>query len=353
MKRAILALIFVATAGYGATKQANSISASKITVPSGAGIAGLNVTQNDTSSSSSHGVVVTSTGTGNAIKIITNGVPSNGLQNATGGAINVRMNGISEGIVIYSSITDSQAGSSFLFIKNDAPLYNDPLIWIKDVGAQSNPVFRADSAAPDIEIVNTSTDNAVGLGKWEPIAMANTGVNLQINSRAFSNGTFERVAEWQPRSKGVALALYPTNLGEDSNPTPTTTGKLLFYTTDTARQVGIRGPMATTASWYWTLPATFNNAGNVMYQSSDGPDRNLSFTSGGFNGNMLVKQNNDPVWGTAEVSTATIAGLAAITPTRVGQMYYCTDCSNTAVCVSTATTLGGFSRIAGRTLACN
>lgn len=54
-----------------------------------------------------------------------------------------------------------------------------------------------------------------------------------------------------------------------------------------------------------------------------------------------------------QLFSRTIAQIAAITPTVVGQEYYCNNCSNTATCISTGTTIGGFGRGSSRTTACN
>lgn len=262
----------------------------------------MSITSTDASNGPA-GLIVTSTGVGNTLSIISNGTPSGGLQNATGGAVNIKMNGIHEGLVVYSSTTDSQAGSSFVLLKNDAPLYNDPILWIEDAGHESNPAIRIDSHAPDMEWVNESTDTANGMGKWEQ-AIPYQGTQFQVNSRAYDNSTFERVAEWRMRQKGGGLAIYPAVAGENGNPTATsTTGKLIWLTTDSVREIGIRGPTAASASWYWTLPSTFNNAGEVMYQASNGPDRNLAFTTGTSAGKFLQSNGTSaPTWETVSAS---------------------------------------------------
>lgn len=61
--------------------------------------------------------------------------------------------------------------------------------------------------------------------------------------------------------------------------------------------------------------------------------------------------------GTATIATgftsAALATLQATTPTALGQVYYCNNCTTTAVCISTGTTAAGmFSSFASRTTAC-
>lgn len=54
-----------------------------------------------------------------------------------------------------------------------------------------------------------------------------------------------------------------------------------------------------------------------------------------------------------QLTSQTKAQLAVTTPKKAGQEYYCSDCSTVAVCISTGTTLGGFSLITNKGSACN
>lgn len=49
----------------------------------------------------------------------------------------------------------------------------------------------------------------------------------------------------------------------------------------------------------------------------------------------------------------TLAQLKTVTPTLSGQAYYCSDCATTPVCISTGTTIFGFSSFANKATACN
>lgn len=51
----------------------------------------------------------------------------------------------------------------------------------------------------------------------------------------------------------------------------------------------------------------------------------------------------------------TLAQLKAVTPKKKGLMYFCTDCANALVCISTGTAIYGFANMqaANRTTACN
>lgn len=298
--------------------------------PYGASFSTLTVTQTLTGNTTA--VLIISTGTGQALKIIGQGVPGGGLQGAQGGIVNIERQSLSDGLVIYSSVTSNQVGSTMLHIKNDAPNYNDPLIWVHDVGNLSNPVMRWDSAAPDMEVVNTSTDNSVGLGKWEPFAMAYQGANLQINSRAYNNSTFENVAYWTPLSQGGGLTLAPVINGQDGNPSTSNSQFIQFFTTN-SHTVGIRGPKSTTASWNFMLPGTFANGNKLLYQATDGGDRQWTFTQDDF--------KYSPTTGVS-MSTVTINNQQIMTALSPGVMHVVAGSSlTTTALVSLSTEVTG------------
>ena len=298
--------------------------------PYGASFSTLTITQTLTGNTTA--VLLISTGTGQALKIIGQGVPSGGLQGAQGGIVNIERQNLSDGLVIYSSVTSAQVGSTMLHIKNDAPNYNDPLIWVHDVGAESNPFMRVDSNAPDFELINTSTDNSVGLGKWEPFAMAYQGVNLQINSRAYSNGTFENVAYWTPLSQGGGLTLAPVINGQDGNPSTSNSQFIQFFTTN-SHTVGIRGPKSSTASWNFMLPGTFANGNKLLYQATDGGDRQWTFTQDDF--------KYSPTTGVS-MSTVTINNQQIMTALSPGVMHVVAGSSlTTTALVSLSTEVTG------------
>lgn len=51
-------------------------------------------------------------------------------------------------------------------------------------------------------------------------------------------------------------------------------------------------------------------------------------------------------------TSLTLAGIQGVTPTAVGQVYYCSNCATTPVCVSTGTTLASFSGFATKATLC-
>lgn len=66
----------------------------------------------------------------------------------------------------------------------------------------------------------------------------------------------------------------------------------------------------------------------------------------------VYKYLNQPVQ-FVDVYSFTKAEIQALTPRRVGRLYYCSDCSTDAVVVSTGTTIGAFGRLTARTTAIN
>jgi hypothetical protein len=60
--------------------------------------------------------------------------------------------------------------------------------------------------------------------------------------------------------------------------------------------------------------------------------------------------------GTATIGSGftslTSAGIRALTPATVGQVYYCSDCAVVPVCVSTGTAIASFALITGKTSVC-
>ena len=56
--------------------------------------------------------------------------------------------------------------------------------------------------------------------------------------------------------------------------------------------------------------------------------------------------------GFLELNNQTLAQIKALTPTKIGLQYNCSDCTVTPVCISTGTGIFGFSGIASRTTVC-
>lgn len=84
------------------------------------------------------------------------------------------------------------------------------------------------------------------------------------------------------------------------------------------------------------------NAGESVFNSS------VTVNSG-----LTVINSSMSVLGYTQLATKTVALLQAITPTAVGQMYQCSNCTAFTFCVSTGTTRGAFSSPVAKTTACN
>ena len=262
-------------------------------------------------------VKITSSGTSQALLINSYGQPSGGYQNQIGAVTIISTtteapgSGITQPLlVLVDSTTDAQVGTGLIELWANNANHNDPKMWFHVTGHDSSPEIRDDAGAPNWEMINTSTDNAKGMGKWEPAAIAFTGVDLQVNSRAYDNSTFENVAYWQALQKdkdqGPGLYIRTQDTTNDSGVmSSSSTGGINFYTLN-SHIIGLTGPKnPASASWRFGLPSTPNNLGQVLYQStnSDGTkfgDRQWEFTTGGVTGQVLqYNSGSAPTWVTA------------------------------------------------------
>lgn len=66
-----------------------------------------------------------------------------------------------------------------------------------------------------------------------------------------------------------------------------------------------------------------------------------------------ITANSLVINGSSQLGPGTLSKLKATIPTAAGQLYYCSDCSTDAICVSTGTGRGSFTRLSARTTACN
>lgn len=312
------------------------------------------------SSNSYYGMLITSTGTRNGLRVVGRGLPDNSVQSLDGGVVNIQVeNHYAPGLVIVSSFTDAQKGAGILEIWQESINHNDPHLWIHAKDHQSAGNIRIDSDAPNFEIVNTSTDNTKGFGKWEPFAAPYQSARLQVaSSRCYDDSSFNNLAYWEPMSKGGGLFLLPFDAtgceSASGFSASSQTASINFFTLN-SRTVGLSGPSNTSASWTFKLPSTFSNGGQVLYQATSSSPRNWEFTVGGSTGTALHFNSTTgaPYWDTATSLTATSATLLAASPGAAGRMYFCSDCANTAVCVSTGTGVGAFSRASSRTARCD
>lgn len=241
--------------------------------PFGASFSTIAVTQ--TLTGATNAVTIVSTGTGIPVLITYQGNIGSGLQTQKGAVTigdSLDTHIFSSNLVLVDSTTDPQNGGGIMELWENNANHNDPLIWIHNVGKSSNPYLRTDDDAPDEEIICTSTDNAHGLGKWEPHSVAFQGVDLQINNRAYSNGTFETLAYWHPLSKldlEPGLYLNPQNVTDDGGIiTSSDTSGINFFTLN-AHTVGLTAPLNPTASYLFGLPDTVGAAGNMLYNNGN------------------------------------------------------------------------------------
>lgn len=327
----------------------------------------LSGTDNNVSISTQGYVSITSTGTGKQLYIVPQGNSGNAYQDQTGAVTVEKLSGVpTEFLVIHDSTTDNQLGMGLFELWEDQGTsgHNDPLMWIHNNGNASNPFMRVDDNAPDLELVCTSTDNAHGWGKWEPMAISLGGVDLQVNNRAYDNSTFETLAYWHPLSKKdtmPGLNIRSQNSDEDGAViTSSDTAGVTFFTLN-SRTVGLTGPTNPPSSYNLGLPQIPITAGQMLYfQANRGGNftvRQTTWTQADFLYSPTTGVSVSTITATARFvqPTYTKAQLAARTPTIAGEQAYCSDCANCLTAISTSTALGAWAsqQATNRTTACN
>lgn len=323
------------------------------------GVAGVNGPTN------SPYLAIYSTGTSYGLLVDQTGRAGGALQNKLG-AVTIR-NRVPNGfaaplLVLVDSSTDVQAGAGVMEIYVESLTRNDPGIWYHDTSNGSGGQIRIDATGtngPNFEVTGSS-NLTQGLSKWEPFAVPGSGGTvLQTgSSRCWDNSGFDNQVYWEPLSKGGGMfiqAADSTGCEAGSGYFASSQTVAINWYTLNGHTVGLRGPSNTTNSWTFQLPSTISNGGQVMYQATSGSPRNWEFTTGGTAGQSLkfTSTSAAPVWGTSEISSLTVAQIGATVPTRVGQMYYCSNCTALRVCVSTGTTVGSFSSPVSATTGCN
>ena len=297
------------TTGYIWDNQTSTVqnATAFVTSATATGLNSSTVTITHLNSDGIDAVTITSSGTGTSMTIVPKGLVSNGYQNRKG-AVTIgdddSTRPFSTQVVVVDSQTDSQNGGGMIEVWSDNPNHNDPKLWFHVAGHDSSPEIRDDANAPNWEMINTSTDNAHGLGKWEPAAVAYQGVDLQINNRAWSNGTFETLAYWHPLSKLdliPGLYLNPQNVTDDGGIISSSGTTAVNFFTLNAHTVGLTAAPNTTNSWVNAMPSQIGSQGNIMFHN--GTVANGTFTSRQWE------------WSNADFNYSTTAGVSVSTLT--------------------------------------
>lgn len=236
--------------------------------------------------------VFSASGTSGAIQVNIYGTPA-GAPQTNFGAITTSNLGpqAATHIVVMDSATETQQGYGLIDIRENATGHNDPLVWFHNLSSNSAPFIRVDDPQWDMEGVNTSTDSAHGLGKWEMFASPNLASRMQIgNSRCWDNSGFEQQFYMEPLSKGGGLYLLPADTtGCDAGAgyiASSQTVALNWFGLN-GNSFGYRGPPNPPVSTTFQFPSTYQNGGQVLYQATSGVPRNWEFTVGGTTGNVL------------------------------------------------------------------
>ena len=254
-------------------------------------------------------IVANSTGTGQAINVQVQGLPSGGYQNQIGGVtINNPDTAIPKALlVLVDSSTDNTAGDGLLELWENNPNHNSYLMWIHgDSNRNSDEPIRFDGPTYGIDEVSTSTDAVHGKGKWKVISIGNQATDLQIASpRAYDNTTFEQLLTASPFSvttKPPGMYVNHSTLVNDGGILSSSDTAVVAFSGLNDSFVGLTGPQLPSGSWTFSLPHTPNNLGQVMYQADNGRGgnnnaRSLEFTSGGTTGNVLqYNSGSAPTW---------------------------------------------------------
>jgi hypothetical protein len=180
------------------------------------------------------------------------------------GDININLtDSAGDGLVIYTNAGLRQNGQAMLRLKSDNPAYNDPLLWIKRVGGNSNPEIRIDSGNPNIEMVDTTQDNAHGAGKFE---IATHGDQFQINGRAADNSTFESIILLDRPCKGLTSG----EQGGKGVVYIQNQGSVLFMNKASDHGTGFKAPDTLTGTTVYKLPAKDGLAGQALKTDGKG-----------------------------------------------------------------------------------
>lgn len=123
-------------------------------------------------------------------------------------------------------------------------------------------------------------------------------------------------------------------------------GMLIAGQLDTATQFAIRGATSQTSPlqvWENVSGSTLayvDNSGNLYTPSITGVSGSVSISSTAFTGGMGLFSRS-------------LAQINSMAPSSEGISYYCTTCTQEAVCISTGTATGAFSSVADKTNPCN
>lgn len=287
---------------------------------------------NQTSTQAVTAINITSTGTGNALSITENGEAGGAVQQDNGGALNVTQKTLGDAVVIVSSYSDAQIGTSDLLILDRNVNRNDPIIRVFKAADNSAPEMRWDSPAPNMEMVATATDTSHGRGKWEPFAIPYGSEIMQAGSnRCWDNSSFENMVYLEPLNiqssvgtPGIYLKNSDSTGCDSAVVSSSNTSGINFFSLN-AHTVGLTGPRTVTSgSWRVRLSSTIPVQGEVIYVN--GADANgdypMSYTQGGGTGQCLqFNSGAAPTWGSCggggaiqTVSSMTITSQLTLAP---------------------------------------
>lgn len=210
-------------------------------------------------------------------------------------------NSTSNGVTIYDNSGKGQGGGNMLLlVATNTANHAFNMRIIRNNAGNSNGDIRVDSPNPNFEFIDTTLDGGTsGWGKFEVPSINSDHCN--ITGRNVGNTAFENIAGFNRigGAFGGGMILYSTCSIKFSNTVGSFVG---FKPGNVFNEAG---------SMLWTLPLTFSNTGQVMIQTSNTPDFQLGFSTGGTDGQVLVKRGSIPQW---EAQASGVGGGVTVYP---------------------------------------
>lgn len=205
--------------------------------------------------------------------------------------------------------------------------------------------------------VLTSAGAVISGPTWTTVG-SGLGVNTIVQrdgSNNFSAGTITATTFSGALSGNATTATTATTANALANADATGQSAITAINSATALTINVARVNAASANTASTIVAR-DPSGNF----SAGTITATTF-SGALSGNATTATSATSAASATTATTATtanrhavsaLAGFIGTTPAATGIAFYCSDCTISAVCVSTNTTIGAWSDIAGRTTAC-
>lgn len=135
-----------------------------------------------------------------ALKIVQTG--DTGDTPSTGGAININNTGNDGSAFVINTAYGGTRQDALMYINVSNATWDGPILRIISESTDSEGQIRIDAPTPEIEFVET--DQTTPAGKWEIRVQED---KFQINSRATTDDTFEKMMTCKPYREGAGIAV--------------------------------------------------------------------------------------------------------------------------------------------------